>query len=146
MILKSQNLLYGCPEEKIDFESKILWTWSKELISTLDNQKKADDIKHTEELHKKGWADEIGPWTLHAEDVRGQLIDFLKAHWFELIDSNKHEKYRNLELNLTVVVPHQHGYFSEKTFCKILREAGYSKKAYMEWKNRKGKGGNKKYG
>ena len=115
-----------------------------ELFLSLSNQNnwEVDDAKHIEKYHKKGWADEIWPWTLHAEDVRCQLIDFLKAYWFELVDSNKHEKYKNLGLNVTVVVPHQHGYFSENTFCKILTEAGYSKKTYMEWKNKKRKGGN----
>lgn len=75
-----------------------------------------------------------------AEDVRGQLIKFLEDHWFILIDSNKHEKYRNCELNVTVVIPHQHGYFSERTFWKILKEAGYSKKIFNERKNKKKKG------
>ena len=109
-------------------------------VDYLWNNWEVDDIKYTEKSRKRGWADEISSWTLYSDDVKGQLIAFLEAHWFELIDSNKHEKYRNLELNLTVVVLHQHGYFSEKTFCKILKQAGYSKKFYMEWKNRKGKG------
>lgn len=78
----------------------------------------------------------------YAEDVRGKLIYFLKAHWFELIDSNKHEKYRNCELNVTVVVLlHQHGYFA--LFDKILKEAGYTKKDYINRKSR-GKKGNRR--
>ena len=136
--------------EKLSTQENYLWnfddqgknTINNELFFSLSNQNnwKLDDVKHTDMFYKNGWnaCVELLPWTLHAEDKRGELIKFLLDHWFIQVDSNKHEKYRNYK-NVTVQVPHQHWYFA--LFYPILKEAGYTKKDYINRKNR-GKKGN----
>ena len=141
----NSNLLAEHLEKDKTFLNKDLWQKNKELLLSLSVEWSGDindeNIKNENivALNDRKKPEELKPWTLEASDLRTDLIKFLKANWFELVDSNKHEKYRN-DKNVTIEVPHQHGYFAEKTFCKILREAGYSKKIFNERKNKKKKG------
>lgn len=138
--------------EKLRTQANYLWNSrdqgkkiiNTELFSSLSNQNnwEVDDVKDTDMLHIKDWdrCVEILSWTLYAEDKRGKLIKFLLAHWFKPVDNNKHEKYRN-DKNVTVGVPHQHWYFA--LFDTILKEAGYTKKDYIN-RNSRGKKGNRR--
>ena len=132
------------PSKKIQSIMDWLSDAQKDEMLILLQQDKETREKKKKYVNKKWGPTEILPWTLHAEDVRGKLIKFLEAHWFENVDNNVHEKYKNRELNVTTVVPHQHGYFAEKTLCKILKEAGFSKKEFEARRNRKKKGNKKK--
>ncbi len=109
-----------------------LWQLNKELFSSLDNNWDVNVInddfqKKTVENNSKKY-EELLPWTLYASDLRGDLIKFLKVMGFELVSSNGHEKYKKWDV--TVVVPHKHNYFAEWTFNAILKQAGFTKKAY----------------
>lgn len=128
------------PSKKIQSIMDWLSDAQKDEMLILLQQDKEIREKQKKYVNKKWGPTEILPWTLHAEDVRGKLIKFLNAHWFKKVDSNGHEKYRN-DKNVTVEVPHQHRYFA--LLDKIVKDAGYTKKDYINRKNR-GKKGNRK--